>query len=170
MPHPSYSYLTPETLEMALDLARSLRHGSQEVTTLAYGGGVGYEGGGRTGDKYTAARDWVGPHKDTFELLFNNERDSIAQTLSQMNDEADAWAEFWATAINARNARLHEEAVNRHNAAMGAYRQQAADAWEAANEDPDNPQVVYLPSPPIAPTPKPLVTTPTWGMNYQPTG
>lgn len=174
MTYPSYSYLTPATLEMALRLARELRRASGEIGRLANGGAAiayNYLGtGGRTGDKATAVKDWIGPHHDTFELLFDNEMSSAGTTEDRLAEEADAWAAFWATAINARNARLHDEAVGRYSSAMSAYQTQAQSYSDAVAEDPELANVMYMPSPPMAPTRPPLVTTPTAAGDYQPTG
>ena len=101
---------------MALDLARELHRASGDVGTLAHGGAAAAYlfGGGRSADRQVAVQEWIGPHRDTFDLLFANEMDSARTTETRLVDEAEAWAAFWALAVNARNQRLHDEAMARH--------------------------------------------------------
>jgi len=73
MPHPPSSYLSPAALEGALQLARDLRDAGEDVQVLSSGARVGAGGGGRAGDAATAMRQWIGPHRETFEQLLANE-------------------------------------------------------------------------------------------------
>lgn len=171
MTYPSYAYLTPDTLEMALDMARRLHAASMDVSQLAkggYGSGYSFQGGGRVSDHSTAVRQWVGPHRDTFDLMFTNEMDSADTTWQRLAEEADEWARFWATATNARNERLHDEAMAAYHTRMDAYQDLVEERQAQIEEDPD----VYLgslPSPPTAPGRPAMVAVPV-GPSYTPTG
>jgi hypothetical protein len=172
MSYPSYSYLTPGVLEMALDLARHLRQAAEDISNLTDGGSVAYSYavGGRSGDKAVAVKDWVGPHHDTFEQLFDNELGSAGETRTKLGEEADAWAQFWATATNARNARLYDAALDTYNVRMTAYNDQVDQYQAMVEEDPDNAPNMYIGMPPPAPARAAVVTAPTHATDYQPTG
>ncbi len=173
MTYPSYSYLTPATIGMALQLARELRQAAADLGRLTSGAAVAYNysgGGGRVADKAVAVQDWIGPHRDTFESLFDNEMDSARTTGIRLGEEADAWARFWATAINARNDRLHDEALDRYRDNMGTYQSLVQDYHDAVDEDPQMQELLSLPSPPSAPSRPSPVTVPTAASGYQPTG
>lgn len=162
MSHASYSYLDPSTLELALDLARRLSEASTTVADLTGGAS------GRMADKAIAVREWVGPHRDTFELLFENEMSSAGLAESRLEDEADDWARFWAMAMNARNDRLYDEATNAYNIGMSAYRDRLQSYHDAIEEQPDLITMLSAPSPPVAPTRAPLVVAPTAATGYRP--
>jgi hypothetical protein len=162
MTHPAYSYLTPDMLELALDMARRLHGASMDVSMLAnggYGSGGSFSGGGRLTDRSVAVREWVGPHRDTFDLLFDNEMASADTTWQRLADEADEWARFWAMATNARNQRLYDEAMQAFNTRMDAYQDLVQERQDALDEDPDA-EVGTLPSPPIAPGRPAMVSVP----------
>lgn len=169
MSYPSYSYLSPATLNMALDLARVLRGASEDVSTLAFGesSAVGLSMG-RAGDRIVATRGWVGPHRDTFDRLMDNELDSARTTTLRLAAEADAWARFWARATNARNNRLHDEAMAAFNSDVDSYETASLAYQDAIGTDPE--AAVYLRAPiaPVAPSRPPYVTAPTAENNYWP--
>lgn len=170
MSYPSYSYLTPPTINMALELARVLLAASEDVSRLAFGEASAMSlGAGRAGDRVVAARQWVGPHRDTFDQLMENEFDSARATRSALAAEADAWSRFWATAMNARNDRLHDEAVTSFNRSMDIYAERAADYRAAIETDPEAAVFLQAPTSPEAPIRPRFLTAPTAATNYQPT-
>ncbi len=166
MSHPPTSYLSPAQLELALDLARLLREASEEIRVLSLGTSGS---GGRAGDAALAMRHWIGPHRDTFERLHADEQASAVTARNRLDDEADAWARFWADATDARQQRLHDEAMADHRLAEANYRREF-DAWsEAISADPAS--TIHLatpirPQPPAAPSP---VVVPTAADDYRPT-
>lgn len=166
--YPAYSYLSPGILAMALDLARELRQAESDVSSLSFGASVSvsYVAGSRAADRQVAVKDWVGAHRDTFEQLFENEQQSVEATVAALSDEADAWAEFWATATNARADRLYDEAMEDHRTVMWHYQDRVDDYHDAVAEDPDNPPVFHIGLPPSPPSPPQHVTTPVAQNNY----
>lgn len=170
MPHPPYSYLDPSVVVLALDLARELRQAADDVDTLANGGTGPGGTGGRAGDKAIAVREWIGPHRSTFEALFDNETDSARTTVRRLQSEARAWAWFWALATNARNDRIHDEAMGRYEADMRVYRVLAEDYRTAIQTDPATAAVLYPPQPPTAPQRPPPVASPAEATDFRPTG
>lgn len=111
--HPSYSHLTPDQLELALDLARRLRRAASDLSRLTDGGpAVAYiysTGGGRAAERAAAVQQWTGPHRTRFELLVDEDLRMAATAAGRLSDEADAWARFWATATTARTSRISDE-------------------------------------------------------------
>lgn len=170
MPHPPSSYLSPAVLDGALQLARELRDAGEDVQILSSGARVGAGGGGRAGDAAMAMRQWIGPHRDTFEQLIQNEMASAQLTRSRLDEEADAWAQFWAEATNARQQRLYEEAMADHRRAVEHYHREFDAYQEAIGTDPS--ATIYLSAPPrpVGPTPPTPVSVPTAATGYQPTG
>ncbi len=154
MPYPTYSYLDEETMRAALDLARVLQAAAESIGRLTNGGAVG---GGRRRDKEQVVQDWIGPTRDTFELLFDNERESAAHARQRLTEEADGWAGFWATATNARNDRLYDEAVHRYELTLDDYRRRLSESADAGLSE----------RPPHAPVRSPPVSTPTRGTDYR---
>ncbi len=174
MTHPPSSYLSPAALESALDLARLLREASEEIRTLATGGALvggagGGGGGGRAGDAAMAMRQWIGPHRDTFERLHDDEQASAVTARARLDDEADAWAAFWAQATNARLQRQYDEAMADHRRAAEHFHRQSQAHDDAIALDPST--GAYLPAPvrPIPPDPPTPVEVPTADANYRPT-
>jgi len=177
MTYPSYSYLPETTLDQALHLARELHGASSNVSRLAHGAsGYGlYGSAGRAGDKSVATASWVGPHRETFESLFENEMQSVRATERALENEADAWARFWARAINARNDRLYDQAMISYHDAMMVYRYQSeayseASDTEASDGDQTDQHYLVPPTLPSAPNRRPTVAAPTAASGYQPTG
>lgn len=172
MSYPAYSYLSSGVLAKALELARELRQAESDVSNLSFGASVPHSlgVGGRAADKRMAVEDWVGAHHDTFEQLFENEQQSATDTMVALGEEADAWAEFWATATNARADRLHDEAMEDHRNVMRRYQDRVADYNDAVAEDPDNPPTFSIGPPPNQPGPPQHVTTPVAYNNYAATG
>lgn len=169
MSYPSYSYLAPSTLNMALELARVLLAASEDVSTLGFGEASAMSmSTGRSGDRLMATREWVGPHRDTFDQLMENELDSARTTRLRLASEADAWSQFWARATNARNNRLHDEAMATFNAGMDRYTEAATAYGEAIETDPEAAIYLSAPSPPVSPTRPPYVTAPTAANNFWP--
>ena len=170
MSHPPASYLSPVALEGALELAHLLRQAAEDVRFLVAGARAGAGGGGRAGDAARAMRDWIGPHRDTFERLMGAEAESAELTRSRLDEEADAWAAFWAEATNARRQRLHDEAMSDHRRAVQRYEQDLADYRAAIETDPS--ATIYLSAPhrPVAPSPPSPVPVPTAAGDYRPTG
>ena len=172
MSHPPSSYLTPETLQLALDLARELRAASDEIARLTTGAntiGAG-GGGGREADVAVALRHWIGPHRDRFEQLVANEMESSRAAQRGLDEEADDWAAFWAQATNARRQRLYEGALADHRLALHAYDLEVDRFNEVAAVDPGAIVYLSLPPRPTPPSPPTMVTVPTAASNYQPTG
>ncbi|MGH1492746.1 MAG: hypothetical protein ACRBK7_25690 [Acidimicrobiales bacterium] len=172
MTYPSYSYLPETTLAQALHLARELHGASSDISRLAHGAsGYGlYGSAGRSGDKSVATANWIGPHRETFESLFENEMQSVRATERALEIEADAWARFWARAINARNDRLYDQAMLSYHDAMMVYRHQSEAYHEASDGDPADQRYLSPPSLPSAPSRRPFVVAPTAASGYQPTG
>lgn len=170
MPHPPSSYLSPAALEGALQFARELRDAGEDVQTMSSGARAGGGGGGRAGDAATVMRQWIGPHRDTFEELMAAEMRSAQLTRTRLDEEADAWAQFWAEATNARQQRLYEEELADHRRAVEHFNTANAAYQDAIEEDPSS--VVFLSAPrrPIGPTPPVPVTVPTAAGDYRPTG
>ncbi|MEM7272898.1 MAG: hypothetical protein AAF547_07455 [Actinomycetota bacterium] len=170
--YPSYSYLSPATIGMALDLARELHGAAEEVRLLVSGETAAIFMGvsGRAGDRVVAIRDWIGPHRDTFDRLMENEFDSARVTTERLIEEAEAWARFWAMAINARNDRLHDEAMTTFDRNQTAYEDRLADYQETIAIDPAAAAHVYPPTAPRAPTRPPPVSVPSAANDYRPTG
>ncbi len=126
MTHPSSSYLPPSTVDLALDLARRLHRAADAIGRLADGGAGGPPGlygggapgsGGRIAARAIAVEHWVGPHRNAFEPMFAEEMASVRTAEQRLRSEAEAWAAFWAAAGNARQDRLHDEAMARHRLA-----------------------------------------------------
>lgn len=160
------SYLSQAELELALDLARVLHEASEEVRVLSLGAGGS---GGRAGDAAMAVRHWIGPHRDTFEQLHADEQASAVTARNRLVEEADAWARFWADATEARQDRLHDEAMSDHRRATTDY-QREFDAWnEAIANDPSSSIYLTAPVRPRPPTPPPSVVVPTAAGGYRPT-
>jgi len=170
MPHPPSSYLSPAALEGALQLARDLRDAGEDVQLLSSGARVGAGGGGRAGDAAIAMRQWIGPHRDTFEELMANEMASARLTKTRLDEEADAWASFWAEATNARQQRLYEEAMADHRRAVDHYTTAFNAYQDAIEEDPSSTIYLLAPTRPTGPTPPVPVGIPTAAGDYQPTG
>ncbi|MEM7324753.1 MAG: hypothetical protein AAF531_16820 [Actinomycetota bacterium] len=169
MSYPAYSYLTPSTLNMALELARVLLAASEDVSTLGFGEANAMSlGTGRAGDRLVATREWIGPHRDTFEQLMENELDSARTTKLRLATEADAWSRFWARATNARNDRLHDEAMTVFGQSMDTYQERATAYGDKIEQDPEAAIFLTAPSPPTAPTRPPYVAAPTAASNYWP--
>lgn len=170
MSHPPSSYLSPAAIEGALQMARHLREASEDVRVLVSGAPVGGGGGGRVGAAAVAMRNWIGPHRITFEQMIENEVASAETARTRLDDEADAWAQFWADATNARQQRHYDEAMSDHRRAMNRYHQDFAAYQDAIASDPAS--TIYLPAPrrPIGPTPPVPVSVPTAAGGYRPTG
>lgn len=90
MIHPPSSHLPESTRNRVLYLVGQLRKASRTVANNHFGAG------GRLDDKATATRRWAGPHRDTFESLFDAEAAAAHATQRDLADEAEAWARFWA--------------------------------------------------------------------------
>lgn len=172
VPYPSYSYLSPATIGMALGLARELVAAAEQVRLLVSGPSNNMAMGtfGRAGDRLVAIRHWVGPHRDTFDQLMQNEMESAQLTTERLQQEADAWARFWATATNARNDRLHDEAMADHRQASADHQVRMTEYENAVIDDTSAMQYLRPPMPPVAPTRPPPVSVPTAESGYQPTG
>ena len=178
MSHPPASYLTPETVEQALVLARELRAASGEIGQLTGGTPVVAVGGaaasglgaGRAGDAAIAAREWVGPHRDTFDRMIDDEAASAEAARSALDDEADAWAGFWAEATNARRQRLYEEAMADHRLASDRYEREFTDYAAALATDPAAASYLGAPRRPERPPVPEWVVAPTAASGYRPTG
>lgn len=171
MAHPPSSYLSPAALEGALQLARDLRDAADDIRVLVSGARIGAgAGGGRIGAAAVAMRDWVGPHRDTFEQLLQHEVASAETTQTRLDDEADAWARFWSEATNARQQRQYDEAMSDHRRAMQHYETDVAAYRSAIETDPS--ATIYLSAPPrpVAPSPPVPVGVPTAATDYRPTG
>lgn len=166
MTHPAFSYLTPAALEAALAMARRLRAASSEIGRLVGVGGAGQ--GGRIGAKAIAAVDWIGPHHVVFERRFGAELDSATAARARMDEEADAWADFWARATNARNQRLHDEAQAVYLKRRVAHDRLVADYQRAVASG--VPPGIEPPAGPHPPVPRPPVPVPTATTDYTPTG
>ena len=113
MTHPPFSQLSDDTLDRVAYLVEQLRRASTTVSRLAAGGStVAYNHlgvGGRLGDKATATRHWIGPHRDTFESLFEGENDAARAAERMLDEEAEAWARFRVMATSAREQRMSSE-------------------------------------------------------------
>lgn len=154
---------------MALELARVLLAASEDVSNLAFGEASAMSmSAGRAGDRSVATREWVGPHRDTFDQLIENELDSARTTRIRLADEADAWSRFWAMATNARNSRLHDQAMTNFSTGMDTYETNALAYQEAIEEDPEAAIYISAPSPPVRPTRAAYVSPPTASNNYWP--
>ena len=150
MTYPSYSYLSPSTLDMALQLARVLLKASEDVSTLGFGeASANSLGMGRSGDRFVATREWIGPHRETFDQLMENELDSARITVRRLESEADAWSFFWSRATNARIDRLHDEGMARHDRHMDVYAEQVLAYQEAMAEDENPGYYIGGPTPPM---------------------
>jgi len=57
--------------------------------------------------------DWAGPHADTFKIAMLDQDDLASRTEQMLRDDADAWAQAWADAMNAENERRYQDAVDR---------------------------------------------------------
>ncbi len=170
MSYPPSSYLSPTALEGALELARVLRDAAEEIRILTVGTApAAGAGGGRVGDAAMATREWIGPHRETFERLHANELASAQTTRTRLEDEADDWARFWAQATDARQQRQYEEALFDHQRAMDHYHR-AYDDWnEAISNDPSTALHLLAPTRPTAPSPPAPVPVPTAASDYRPT-
>ncbi len=163
MPYPSYSYLEPELLRSALDMARTLGDAAAMVDRLTFGGAASGRGdGGRQQAVRTVIGEWIGPARDTFDLLVGNERDAAVVAASRLAEDAEAWARFWATATNARNDRLYDEAVQAYELTMLEYERDLV-----TNATASSVSGIGL-RPPGPPVRSPPVYPPTIGANYHP--
>ena len=172
MSHPPPSALSPAALEHALDLARVLRAASEEIRLLTLGGGlVGPGGGGgRAGDAAQAMTHWIGPHRDTFERLHDDEQAAAVSARLRLDAEANAWAAFWAEATNARLERQHAEAMADHRRAVEHHHRERQAYEEALTVDPSTAIHLAPPASPTPPTPPNPVAVPTAASGYRPTG
>lgn len=178
MTYPPASYLSPEDVEAALEMARELQRAAAGVRLLMNGaGGVAVGGAGaaglgtgRAGAVAIATREWIGPHRDTFLQLIGDEADSADATTRAMEEEADAWAAFWAEATNARLNRLHDLAMADHRLAMNDYERRLDDYTSAIAADPEAPIWLSPPHRPTAPPAPSPVTVPLAAGGYRPTG
>lgn len=170
--HLPSSHLHPDTLELALDLARELRAASDQIGRLTVGTntiGAG-GGGGREAAVAVARRHWIGPHRDTFDRLIGNEMESARAAQRCLDDEADEWAVFWADATNAREQRLHEEAMADHRLAASNYHRELDRYNAATSADPATIGYLAAPRRPTPPSPPTRVSVPTAASNYRSTG
>lgn len=176
MSYPPSSYLSPEDVASALEMARELQDGATRLRALIDGigggppSGMGGIVGGRAGAVSMATRKWVGPHRDTFLQLIDDEVGSAADAERAMEEEAEAWAAFWADATNARLQRLHDLAMADHRMAMDHFDRALDDYSSTIAENPAAIGYTSAPSRPVPPPPPTLVTTPTAAGGYQPTG
>jgi hypothetical protein len=154
---------------MALELARVLLAASEDVSTLGFGEASAMSmSAGRSGDQMMATREWIGPHRDTFDQLMENELDSARTTRLRLESEADAWSQFWARATNARNDRLHDEAMTAFRSSMERYDDQMESYNDAIESDDTSAGYYRPPIPPTSPTRAPYVSAPTAATNYWP--
>lgn len=171
--YPSYSYLDPGTLELALEMARRLQRAAADVLRLADGGpAVAYNhlgGGGRAAAAAGAVVNWLGPHRNRFELLIADDVEMARAAAGRLSDEADAWARFWATATDARNGRIHDELMAEHAGRLAAYGRELELYHSRAEVDPASAVAMTRPSPPRPPVRPPPVPLPTAHSRYRQT-
>jgi hypothetical protein len=176
--HPPASYLSPEDVEAALEMARELQRAAAGVRLLMNGasgaavGGAGAVGlgTGRAAAVAIATREWIGPHRDTFLQLIEDEVGSADATTRAMEEEADAWAAFWAEATNARLNRLHELAMADHRLAMNDYERRLDDYTATIAADPATLGWLSPPRRPTAPPAPSPVAVPRAVGGYRATG
>jgi hypothetical protein len=110
MPYPPASHLDPAALGAAVELARALRRAAASLDELTSGAE------GRNNDATMVIYQWLGPSRQVFDRLIENERHSATAARERLLAEADSWDRFCADATNARNERLLDEARAQHRA------------------------------------------------------
>ncbi len=135
-----HAYHDPGALESALALARVLWSAAESV---------GNSRTGRTSASDTATTMWMGPHKDTFVGLYDDEDQKSIATEAALRAEAAEWASFWQTCTNMRQDRLYNERVSRWHA-NHTYDPETGVTY-SPGPAPSRPTDASLPSPPAYP-------------------
>lgn len=68
---------------------------------------------GRHRVAHGARREWDGEHADTFGLRMEQEAEDLVARSRELRDDAEAWAQVWADAVNEINQQWRETAVQR---------------------------------------------------------
>lgn len=135
-------------LTAILDHCRSLLDASHEVRSTA---------NVRAFKAATAKRHWEGAFKIDFTNRFDAESDDLTARSRGLKEEADAWAEVWASAVNEENERRRQEAVDAVSDARG-FGEKFGDFWIGHDDSGDQVRTVEP------------VSVPTAETRYAPTG
>lgn len=123
----------------SLQLARDLWALADEILT---------EDNGREQQFTTAKEKWLGPYGEQFVGRRSDERTSRGTVVSAMRDDARAWAQAWATAMNQQNKNNRAAEVERIRDDRGLL-EQGSDFFFGDDSD----DQVPMPPEPAVPTP-----------------